>query len=266
MGVCYSELGDTARAIGLFEQALAISREVADRKAQASHLSNLGNCYSDLGDTARAIGLYEQALAIAWPIGSRLVEAMNLIALADAHRDLELWDIGVGYCQKAIKAADAIGSTQAQSGAHRSMAQIQLLAGDLPAAKEAISAARDYNYPRDEAKLSLMSGIAQLRLDQPTSAGREFHAAIIQADRLIEQASAAYQALDIKALALCGLALTNDPNAASDASMVFLKARRIISADGIVKQNLALFNVLAVADRSGIIAGPRAALEGKRKE
>jgi hypothetical protein len=181
--------------------------------------------------------------------------------MAEAYGDLGSWDQGARYSREAIDIADAIGSAQAQSGARRVLALIQLLAGDLAAARQAISAARDHDYPTDRAGLSLLSGIIWLRQDQPAAAAREFQEAITQAGQQLEQASLDYQALDTKALALCGLALTTEPGNAAEAAMAFLAARAITSAEGIVRRTLALFDDLAAADQGAILAGTRQAVE-----
>lgn len=62
-------------------------------------------------------------------------------------------------------------------------------------------------------------------------------------------------------LALCGLALTTEPGKAAEACTVFRVARTITSAEGIAKRTLALFDALAAADRGGILAGIRQAVE-----
>jgi tetratricopeptide (TPR) repeat protein len=263
---CYRDLGQIPRAIDVYEQALAITREIANWQGEAANLCNLGNCYADLGQIPRAIDVYEQALTIDHETGYRYSEAMDLVGLGEAHGDLGLWDQGVEYCRHAVEVADAIGGAQAQSAAYCSLAQIQLLADDLPAARRAINAARDHDYPFDRAKLSLLSGMAQLRQDQPAAATQEFHDAITQADELLQQTSGAYAALDTKALALCGLALTTESGKAAEASTMFRAARAVTSADGIVRRTLALFNALAAADMGGILAGIRQAVEGRRIE
>ena len=152
--------------------------------------------------------MYSQALAISRRIGSRFAEAMDLICLGEAHRDLGLWDQAAGYCRQAGEVADAIDSMQAQSEARLSLARIQLLAGDVPAIWETIAAARDHDYPPGRAHLSLLSGIAYLKQNKPVVAAREFRDAIAHADNLLKQTSRTYKALAIKALALCGLVLT----------------------------------------------------------
>jgi len=48
----------------LSRDVLAIAREIGDRHGEGRALNNLGNAHNDLSDTGRAIGCYEQALAI----------------------------------------------------------------------------------------------------------------------------------------------------------------------------------------------------------
>jgi len=259
----YANLGQTARAIDLYEQALAIYRETGNWPGESRQLGNLGSSYADLGQTARAIDLDEQALALARQIGYRFAEAAYLGNLGEAHGDLGSWDQGARYSREAIDIADAIGGAQPQSGARRILARIQLLAGDLAAARQAISAARDHDYPVDRASLSLLSGIIWLRQDQPAAAAREFQDAITRAGQQLEQASGDYDALDTKALALCGLALTTDPGNAAKAATVFQAARAVTTADGITNRTLALFDALAAADRGGVLAPTRPAARGQ---
>ena len=111
--------------------------------------------------------------------------------------------------------------------------------------------------------MSLLSGIAWLKHDEPAQAGPEFQAAITQADQLLEQSGGGYRALDTKALALCGFALTTDPRVAAEAATMFRAAREITSADGITRHALALFDTLAAADRGGILNRIRPAAEGR---
>jgi tetratricopeptide (TPR) repeat protein len=257
----YADLGQIPRAIDLYEQALAIDREIGNRAGEAIDLGNLGNRYGDLGQTGRATGLYEQTLAIARQIGYRYGETLALVNLGEVHCDLGSWDQGARYSREAMDIADAIGNAQKQSEARRTLALIQLLTGDLDAARQAISAARDHDYPADRARLSLLSGIIWLRQDRPAAAASEFQQALTQAGQQLEQASGDYQALDTKALALCGLALTTEPGKTAEACTVFRAARALTSAEGIVKRTLALFDALAAADRGGILAGTRQAAE-----
>jgi tetratricopeptide (TPR) repeat protein len=266
LGMCYTYRGEIARGAEIYQQALAIDRETGYQRGQCADLYSLATCYQDLGQTRQAIDLYQEALAIARPISYRYLEAMCLASLGAAHSDLGLWDQGARYCEQAIEVADTTATTQAQSGARRILARIQLLAGDLPAAQNAISAARDHDYLLDRTAVSLLCGIVLLRQGQPAAAAREFGAATTQADQRLEQTSDAYRELDTKALALCGLALTTDPSSTAEATTAFVAAREITSADGIINQTLALFDVLAAADHGGILADIRPAVTGRRSD
>jgi tetratricopeptide (TPR) repeat protein len=263
LGGCHYEFGQIPQAIELYEQALSISCEVGYRETEANNRDGMGNCYAELGQIPRAIELYEQALSTDRKLGHRYGEAIALANLGYAHGDLGRWEQAVRFCRQAVDVADAIGSAHAQSLARRNLARVQLLAGDVPAASHAVDAARSYDYPRHRAKLSLLSGTSQLMQDQRAAAAREFQAAITQADEELQHANHSYKILDAKALALCGLALTIDPGNAAEAAKVFLTARAITRANGVINQNVALFNVLVTTDRSDILSAIRPAIVGR---
>ena len=261
LGNCYWQLGRLTQAIDLYEQALAIFREMGDRIIEGSILANLGVCYRDLGQPGRATGIQEQALAICRETGYRRTQSNVSDNLATLYGDLGAWDQAAEYGRQAIAIADAIGVAQVQSETRLSLARILLLAGDPQAAQQIALAAREHPYPLVRAQVSLIIGVTYLRLAQPAAAAKEFGEAAAQADELLQRSSGAYSAQDTKALALCGLALTTgaDPKEAASA---FRVARAMASADGIVKQVLALFDAIAVADEAGLLTGTRSAAAG----
>jgi len=57
---------------------LAIAREIGDRRGEGAVLGNLGSAYKELGETSRAIQLYEERLTIAREIGDRRGEGNAL--------------------------------------------------------------------------------------------------------------------------------------------------------------------------------------------
>jgi tetratricopeptide (TPR) repeat protein len=263
VAISYKDLGQITHAIESHKQALAIHRDVGNQEGEVNQLGNLGECYQLLGQTTHAISLYEQALALARQIGYRYGEALALGALGNAQRDLGAWSLAAEYSRQAIDVADAISNVQAQSEARYLLASIHLLVGDMPAAHQAAVAARGHDYPPNRANLSLLLGISKLRQDHPAEAAQEFRDAVTRADELLEQASSAYAVLDTRALALCGLALTADPDKAVEAATGFRAARAITGANGIVRQTLALFDALAAADHRGILTGIRPEMEGR---
>jgi tetratricopeptide (TPR) repeat protein len=63
-GNAWHQLGEARKSIEYYEQALAIAREIGDRRDEGSALSNLGNAWLQLGDQAKAIELMEASLRI----------------------------------------------------------------------------------------------------------------------------------------------------------------------------------------------------------
>ena len=62
--MAYAALSEVEKAIGYYEQARIIQREIGDRHGQGDILGSLGIAYARLGEVEKAIGLLEQALRI----------------------------------------------------------------------------------------------------------------------------------------------------------------------------------------------------------
>ena len=61
----YQALGDPRRALGTYENALEIRREVGDRAGEGTTMNNIGLVSSSrLGDRQRALQSFERALRI----------------------------------------------------------------------------------------------------------------------------------------------------------------------------------------------------------
>ena len=80
LGLAYSDLGQVEKAIDHYQQALAISREIGDRRGEGNHLGNLGVAYSDLGQVEKARAMLAQSLAIFEEIQSPSAERVQEIA------------------------------------------------------------------------------------------------------------------------------------------------------------------------------------------
>jgi tetratricopeptide (TPR) repeat protein len=81
--------GQAEAALRSIERALAISREIGDRRGEGADLGNLGNAYASLGEVRRAIENYEQALAIARETEDKQRESIWLTNLGNAWRQLK---------------------------------------------------------------------------------------------------------------------------------------------------------------------------------
>ena len=114
LGLAYSDLGQVERAIDYYEQALAIAKEIGDRRGEGAWLGNLGLAYSDLGQVERAIDYYEQALAIAKEIGDRRNEGAWLGNLGLAYAALGQVERVIDYYEQALAIAKEIGDRRGE--------------------------------------------------------------------------------------------------------------------------------------------------------
>jgi tetratricopeptide (TPR) repeat protein len=263
LGNCYSDLGQTQRAIDLYEQGLTIYRETGNRNGEAQCLGNLGSCYGTLGQTHRAIDLFEQALTICRETGNRPIEAHGLSALGECYADLGQWEAAVDHYRQAIEIADTIGLADTQAGARLGLAQTQLWAGDLPAARQTIDTARAHAHSSARAAIALLDGIIALRQHGATAAEQAFRDAIAHADQRLHDNPDDYDALYTKALALTGLTLCDSADHITDVITAFRAARALTSADGITARIHRQLDALAPADPAGILDRIRPAATGK---
>jgi tetratricopeptide (TPR) repeat protein len=80
-------LGDVKKAIGYYEKALRIAKEIGDRINEGIWLGNLGNAYSDLGDMNKAVEYFEKAFRITKETGDRRSEGTLLNNLGATFED-----------------------------------------------------------------------------------------------------------------------------------------------------------------------------------
>ncbi|HEY0171713.1 MAG TPA: tetratricopeptide repeat protein [Pyrinomonadaceae bacterium] len=74
MGNAYDELGETRRAVKVYEQALKIHREIGNRPSEAIALFNIGVALDKLGERAKAIAHVKAAIKIFGQIESPYAE------------------------------------------------------------------------------------------------------------------------------------------------------------------------------------------------
>jgi hypothetical protein len=132
----------------------------------------------------------------------------------------------------------------------------------VDAAVEVADAARAVPFPPNEADIVAVLGIALVRQGHAEGAKRVFSEAFESAGRRLQATDDDYGALDTKALALCGLALVDDPRQADQAKASFAAARAITRAEGIVRRVLGLFDALAICDDAGVLQPVRPAAGG----
>ena len=81
------EEGDSARAADLYEESLALARELSDRRAVAAATRDLGRTLHAMGDQRAAARLLEESLALGRESGDKRATAVTLTSLANLARD-----------------------------------------------------------------------------------------------------------------------------------------------------------------------------------
>lgn len=297
MARCYHALGEYRQAIDLYTQALAIARETGDRRSECTRVSNLGLSRHALGDYEQAISMLTQAQDIARDVGHRVVECNSMayrgasyLALGDYEQAVNLsaqacalaHDIGFRYCEanalnylgrarlasgdarravelldQAAKIADATGDNEPAAEACSWLACAQLQLGDPAAALTAALAGQRRRYPPEEPTLRLLEGLALFELGRNEKSARAFSEALGAADELLALADENVASLQVRALALSGLAVVADPAKAIEAGEAFSRLRAVTRAAGVVADTCRLFDLIARHDRAELLAGIR---------
>lgn len=260
----YVVLGQTTQAINYSKQAWDIFRKLEDRPSEALYMGNLGEQYAKLGQTSEALQCLNDALSIAQEIGYRFVEAGAQTNLGDVYLDQGAWEEAAGAFKQAVEIADDAANTQFQLGGRLGLAQASLYQGEFAAAREIAESARPYNFPLSNHSILAVLGVATLRQGDRLAAREAFATAINQCSELLARNPQFYDALDTKGLALCGLALCENPKYIPNAKEAYKAARAINSDAGVVGRVLRLFDALAKADTDGILAEVRAEAAGEK--
>jgi tetratricopeptide (TPR) repeat protein len=262
LGNCCN-LGQISTALDYYQQALTIDRDIGNRKGEAICLGNFGDCYAELGQISTAIDYRQQALTINRDIGRRGGESFQLANLGDCYAELGQIPAAIEHCLRAIEIADEMGYARVQCEARIFLARAYLLTGDFDACRATVENAIAYNYLPVRAQVHLLLGIAQLRQGQDLLSQQCFTTSAKYADAQCHNNLDDYANIDCKAVALCGLVLTGQPDQLPDAIALFGKARAITTAPGIVARTLRLFDAIAVKDISQLLATARSAAQGK---
>lgn len=156
---------DPLGRIGCHEQALALSRQIGDRRGEATQLVNLAGAWLTLGELVAAGQTAGQALTLARALGARLHESIALSHSAT----LALW---LGQTQQAlalatasVEAAIAAGAVVWQADAQLVLGTVALVLGDHTLAQQTFEQARGTSQGAQIPRwLDAIAGLARLAL------------------------------------------------------------------------------------------------------
>lgn len=258
----YSEIGQIRVGIEYIGKALLIDREIKSRDGEALNLNNLGEFYRALGLLDKAQRCHSDALDIARDIGYRLVEAALRFNMGETHISRGNWGGASLELEKAIEIADDIGSPQISRAARESLALVNVYQDNLVEARKIVQDARKYDVPLSNHSTFATLGLVAHRQGDVIGARDAFVAAVNKASHLINLTSNRFEALDVKGLALCGLALCGDSNNITAAKAAYHAARAVTSDAGITRAVLQRFDALAQGDSEGNLTEVRTIAAG----
>lgn len=127
--------GDHATARRLFEESLAIKRDIGDRSAIAATLNNLAVVSRYQGDHVAARAMSEEALALYRDLGDRWAIAMLLANLGNIARDLEDRRAARDLFEESLALRRDLGDKWGIANSLENLGHVQLEAGDLAGAR-----------------------------------------------------------------------------------------------------------------------------------
>jgi CHAT domain-containing protein/uncharacterized protein HemY len=113
-GLQQCQAGQCEAAIGSYQQALNIYRDIKDRLSEGNTLGNLGKTYESLGKYDEAIASHSQSLAIAQEIGDRRGEAESQINLGVVYRARGNYAKAIAYHEQSLVITREIGDRRGE--------------------------------------------------------------------------------------------------------------------------------------------------------
>ena len=191
-------------AIGYFEQALAISREIGDLQDESRAANNLAFTYVILGRYEEAVPALLDALKLQRELGRRYGECIALINLGEVYVELGHYDEATTRSQEALTIAREVGSARDEGYALYNLGRAQLDQGHLAAAadqfEQALPFHRAVGDKYGEAQDLQRIGTVHARAARPTEAGQAWAQAHALFEALGEDVRAAGLIADLEQL------------------------------------------------------------------
>lgn len=266
LGTCNAQLGLLDAAREWYEKAQGIARNLGDVIAEGYCHANLGIIYTTLGLPTRAIAHHDQAIAIAQDLGSRLEQARRMSNLAETLLAVGQFDEAFDTLRQAKEIASDIGYKRGLNFSGGILTTAYLLTGDFAAARTAAEEAGQVDTPQNNHNVMVGLGIAALRLGDYETAANNFLMAIQEGETQLDQNQRSAEAMYAIGLAHAGLAICRDSAAEADKAVdLFVAARAVNGAAGLIQRTAIIFDVLAAADAHGRLDGVRNAITGSEE-
>lgn len=141
LGVALRDAGRYDDALGALGQALALRREIEDRRGEALVLHNVGLVYQQQDDLHRAGELFRTALAIREEVADIRGVAREHSAIGEVESLLGHDDDAIRHLSKAMDMITGRADLNSEIATRRRLGQAYLRAGERPAARAQLEAA-----------------------------------------------------------------------------------------------------------------------------
>ena len=131
MAMIYVNQGQMEQAIELYQQSLAITKQIGNVQSQASTLHQMGDLYQTQGKMKQAIELYQQSLAITEQIGNVQGKATTLHQMAGIYANKGQVEQAINLYQQSLAITEQIGDVKMKSNILAGIAMIYANQGQV---------------------------------------------------------------------------------------------------------------------------------------
>jgi eukaryotic-like serine/threonine-protein kinase len=103
MATAQALLGKPGDALANFQQALQVRREIGDKRGLGDTLIDLGDFYDDRGDHDQALKMYKEALQLQRDLGNETLQAICLNNIGTAYLEKGEYEDALTYYQQALQ-------------------------------------------------------------------------------------------------------------------------------------------------------------------
>ncbi len=137
LGELHRRLDERETALGYFDQALALRRNLEDRRGEANSLANIGRVLQARGDYAQSLAYYQDALEILDGLEQPWLAARVLLNRGSLHLDQGQSEPALDAFRRSVELYRGVGDPTGEAEGLLGLARAERLRGQLTAARKA---------------------------------------------------------------------------------------------------------------------------------
>ena len=136
LGIVFQSVGEYGKAEEYFQKALAIRKEIGDKKGEASSYGNLGTVFQSVSEYGKAEEYLQKALAIRKEIGDKEGEATSYGNLGTVFQSVGEYGKAEEYLKIALAMKKETGDKQGEASCYQFLGTVFRHLGECAKAKE----------------------------------------------------------------------------------------------------------------------------------